>query len=102
MINFKNISFEIEEDKLYLTNIGNMHNLKSGITEVHISGGMRLDYKTLSAFSLVSTSYQSEYLQYPFISGNILSAVIPEQAAVWLLGDERKLEIPIAEGIAEA
>ncbi|MBO7217548.1 MAG: alpha-galactosidase [Clostridia bacterium] len=47
------------------------------------SGGMRLDYKTLSAFSLVSTSDQSEYLQYPFIAGNILSAVLPEQAAVW-------------------
>lgn len=47
------------------------------------SGGMRLDYKTLSAFSLASTSDQSEYLQYPFIAGNILSAVIPEQAAVW-------------------
>lgn len=47
------------------------------------SGGMRMDYKTLSAFSLVSTSDQSEYLQYPFIAGNILSAVVPEQAAVW-------------------
>ena len=47
------------------------------------SGGMRLDYKTLSAFSLASTSDQSEYLQYPFIAGNILSAVLPEQAAVW-------------------
>ena len=47
------------------------------------SGGMRLDYKTLSAFSLASTSDQVDYLQYPFIAGNILSAVIPEQAAVW-------------------
>ena len=47
------------------------------------SGGMRMDYKTLSTFSLVSTSDQTNYLKYPYIAGNILSAVIPEQAAVW-------------------
>ena len=47
------------------------------------SGGMRMDYKTLSAFSLVSTSDQTNYLKYPYIAGNILSSVIPEQAAVW-------------------
>jgi len=47
------------------------------------SGGIRMDYKTLSTFSLVSTSDQTEYLRYPYIAGNILSAVIPEQAAVW-------------------
>jgi alpha-galactosidase len=47
------------------------------------SGGMRMDYKTLSVFSLVSTSDQTNYLKYPYIAGNILSAVIPEQAAVW-------------------
>ena len=47
------------------------------------SGGMRMDYKTMSAFSLVSTSDQTKHLKYPYIAGNILSAVIPEQAAVW-------------------
>lgn len=47
------------------------------------SGGMRMDYKTLSAYSLVSTSDQVDYLKYPCIAGNILSAVLPEQAAVW-------------------
>lgn len=47
------------------------------------SGGMRMDYKTLSVFSLLSTSDQVDYLQYPYIAGNVLSAVIPEQAAVW-------------------
>ncbi len=47
------------------------------------SGGMRMDYKTLSVFSLASTSDQVDYLKYPYIAGNILSAVIPEQAAVW-------------------
>ena len=47
------------------------------------SGGMRMDYKTLSAYPLISTSDQTDYLKYPYIAGNILSAVIPEQAAVW-------------------
>lgn len=47
------------------------------------SGGMRMDYKTLSHFSIISTSDQTDYLKYPYIAGNILSAVIPEQAAVW-------------------
>ena len=47
------------------------------------SGGMRMDYKTLSAYSLVSTSDQTDYLLYPYIVGNILAAVLPEQAAVW-------------------
>ena len=47
------------------------------------SGGMRMDYKTLSTYSLISTSDQIDYLQYPYIAGNILSAVLPEQAAVW-------------------
>ena len=47
------------------------------------SGGMRMDHKTLSAFSLISTSDQTLYRRYPYIAGNILSAVLPEQAAVW-------------------
>jgi alpha-galactosidase len=47
------------------------------------SGGMRMDGHTLATYSLVSTSDQTDYLKYPYIAGNILSAVIPEQAAVW-------------------
>lgn len=47
------------------------------------SGGMRMDYGTLSHFSLMSTSDQIDYLTYPCIAGNLLSALIPEQAAVW-------------------
>ena len=47
------------------------------------SGGMRMDYATLSRFSIVSTSDQTSYLRYPYIAGNVLSAVLPEQAAVW-------------------
>lgn len=51
--------------------------------EACASGGMRLDYKTLSHFSIASTSDQTDCYRYPYIVGNILSAVLPEQAAVW-------------------
>lgn len=47
------------------------------------SGGMRMDYQTLKHFSIVSTSDQTHYDKYPYIAGNVLSAVLPEQAAVW-------------------
>ena len=47
------------------------------------SGGMRMDYATLSHFSIVSTSDQTSYLRYPYIAGNVLAAALPEQAAVW-------------------
>ena len=53
------------------------------IFETCSSGGMRMDYETLSHFSLVSTSDQVSYKKYPYIAANILSAVLPEQAAVW-------------------
>ena len=47
------------------------------------SGGMRMDYETLKHFSIISTSDQVHYRHYPYIAANILSAVLPEQAAVW-------------------
>ncbi len=46
-------------------------------------GGQRMDYKALSMFSLISTSDNSDYLNYPYISANINASVLPEQAAVW-------------------
>lgn len=51
--------------------------------ETCASGGLRMDYETLKHFSVVSTSDQTDYKKYPYIAGNILSAVLPEQAAVW-------------------
>ena len=53
------------------------------LIETCSSGGMRMDYCTLSHFSMISTSDQIDYRKYPYIAGNILSAVLPEQAAVW-------------------
>lgn len=47
------------------------------------SGGMRLDYRSLEKFSLVSTSDCTNYLNYPYIVGNLYSAVLPEQAGIW-------------------
>ena len=47
------------------------------------SGGLRMDYETLKHFSIISTSDQTNYLKYPYIAANILSGVLPEQAAVW-------------------
>ena len=60
------------------------------LLETCSSGGMRMDYKTLSHFSIVSTSDQTDYLKYPYIAGNILAGVLPEQAAVW--------SYPVADG----
>ncbi len=47
------------------------------------SGGMRMDYKTLSRFSVASTSDQIDYKKYPYIAANVLAALTAEQAAVW-------------------
>ncbi|MBQ9132516.1 MAG: alpha-galactosidase [Clostridia bacterium] len=46
-------------------------------------GGQRMDYRALSIFPLVSTSDQTSYHRYPYITGNIFVSVLPEQAAVW-------------------
>ena len=53
------------------------------VFETCSSGGMRMDDKTLSNFDMVSTSDQTLYYKYPYIVGNIFSAVLPEQAGVW-------------------
>ncbi|MBQ7800255.1 MAG: alpha-galactosidase [Oscillospiraceae bacterium] len=61
------------------------------------SGGMRMDYKSMSVFSMVSTSDQTNYLKYPCIVGNVLSAIIPEQAAVWSYPVRKLIEPGVAE-----
>lgn len=74
----------LEHNRAYfdcITKIGLKY--PSLIIESCASGGNRLDYLTLSNVNLVSTSDQTNYLIYPYITANILSAVLPEQAAVW-------------------
>ncbi len=46
-------------------------------------GGMRMDYAILSQCSIQSTSDQIDYKKYPRIVANMLTAVTPEQSAVW-------------------
>lgn len=72
--------------------------------ETCASGGHRMDYETLSHFSIVSTSDQISHKLYPYIAGNILSAVLPEQAAVWSypvdsFGEPNDAFVPNAEWV---
>ncbi|MBR4378081.1 MAG: alpha-galactosidase [Bacilli bacterium] len=47
------------------------------------SGGCRMDYEMLKVCPIQSTSDQTDYRKYPYLSSNVLTAVLPEQAAVW-------------------
>ncbi len=47
------------------------------------SGGCRLDYESLSRFHLASTSDCTAYENYPYISANLPTAILPRQAGVW-------------------
>ena len=73
-----------EERNAYLTWIDDIHaEFPKILFETCSSGGMRMDYETLKHFSIVSTSDQTDDRLYPYIVGNVLSSVLPEQAAVW-------------------
>lgn len=82
----------LEERRAYLDWVDEVRRLFPNVLfETCSSGGMRMDYETLRHFSIVSTSDQTDYIRYPYIAGNILSAVLPEQAAVWsypVVGEE--------------
>ena len=71
------------------------------LMETCSSGGMRMDYETLKHFSLVSTSDQTDDTLYPYIAGNILSAVLPEQAAVWSYPVSNLKDTPSKETVAQ-
>lgn len=53
------------------------------VIETCASGGNRMDYMTLGISNMVSTSDQVNYQLYPYITTNILSLILPEQAGVW-------------------
>ncbi len=53
------------------------------IIESCASGGMRMDYKTLSHFSLQSLTDAESYKDIVSIAAMSQTAVLPEQAAVW-------------------
>ncbi|MBQ6675049.1 MAG: alpha-galactosidase [Ruminococcus sp.] len=47
------------------------------------SGGLRIDYKMLSLYSIQSTSDQDDYKRYCTIAANSPAALTPEQSAIW-------------------
>lgn len=53
------------------------------IIESCASGGMRMDYSTLSVFHLQSTSDQENYIDTSLVSANSPIGLLPEQAGVW-------------------
>lgn len=68
----------------YLKWLKEIHELYPNLTiENCASGGNRMDYATLSICPIQSTSDQTDYKKYPYISGSSLTAVTPEQDAVW-------------------
>jgi len=60
------------------------------------SGGQRLDYAMLKETQLVSSSDLENYYFYPYISGNMYTACLPEQAGIWaypVCNDLKKFDI---------
>ena len=47
------------------------------------SGGMRMEYSLLSRLSIQSVTDQTDYLKMAAIACNCMTAVTPEQAAIW-------------------
>lgn len=47
------------------------------------SGGCRMDSEILKVCPIQSTSDQTSFKKYPYLSANVLTAATPEQAAVW-------------------
>jgi alpha-galactosidase len=75
---------QLEHNRAYIRFIeGVRKKYPNLILEACASGGNRMDYETLRAVSLTSTSDQTDYRRYPYIVGNVFAAVLPEQAGVW-------------------
>ena len=54
------------------------------VVEACSSGAQRMDYGILSLHSLQSTSDQTDYVTNSHIAANVVSAVTPEQAGMWV------------------
>ena len=48
------------------------------------SGGMRMEYQSLKHFSIQSVSDSWKYFEFAYMSVNAPTAVIPEQAGIWV------------------
>lgn len=72
------------------------------IIENCASGGMRMDYKTLSHFSMQSTSDANDYKPTAKIAAMLGSAVLPRQAQVWVLPMRNHTDNEIAFNMVSA
>ena len=74
----------LEHNRAYLAWMDAMMARHPGlVVENCASGGMRMDYASLSHHSIQSTSDQTDYRLTGIIAAAAVSAVTPEQAAVW-------------------
>ena len=66
------------------------------------SGGCRMDSEILKYCPIQSTSDQTNFKRYPFLSVNVLTAATPEQAAVWSYPVNAQIEgyVPTDEDVA--
>lgn len=71
-------------NRCYLQWIDDIQKLhKDLIIEACASGGMRLDYGTLSKHAIGNTSDQIYYNRIPYIVSNLSASMLPEQTGVW-------------------
>ena len=76
----------MEHSNAYINWIEGLYAKHPGlIIENCASGGMRMDYKSLSHFSMQSLSDASDYKPTAVISAMAATAVLPEQAQAWVL-----------------
>lgn len=87
----------LEQNRKVIEFIKELHRLFPNlIIENCASGGQRLDYEMLKYTQIVSTSDLENYYYYPYISGSVLAACLPEQASIWsypVCNDNKKFDI---------
>jgi alpha-galactosidase len=84
----------LEHTRAYLGWLDNVFNrYPELVIENCGSGGMRMEYSLLSRHSIQSVTDQTDYLRMAAIACNCMTAVTPEQAAIW--------SYPLADGDIE-
>ena len=63
------------------------------------SGGCRMDYEVLKTCPIQSTSDQTDYRKYPYLSSAVLTACTPEQAAVWSYPLNKQIKEPLTNEV---
>ncbi|MDF2613010.1 MAG: rafA 4 [Clostridia bacterium] len=74
----------LQHTRAYLTWIDNIfERYPDLVIENCGSGGMRMEYSLLSRYSIQSVTDQTDYIKMAAIAANCMTAVTPEQAAIW-------------------